>query len=139
MTEFSFGLGSHGSLQYNQMLVSACWSAVMRALFVLSSILWLSACTGMLMGGGSGSERPSSAPRNTQTAADNAISGSLRRQFSADREISQYGIGIRSQGGRVTLTGTVGGYDLRDRIVELTKNTHGVIAVDSRVVVNTNL
>ncbi|MBT5220809.1 MAG: BON domain-containing protein [Woeseia sp.] len=111
----------------------------MRALFVLSSILLLSACAGMLMGGGSGSERPSSAPRNTQTTADDTISGSLRRQYSADQEISQYGIGIRSQGGRVTLTGTVGSYDIRDRIVDAAKNTHGVVAVDSRVVVNTNL
>ena len=111
----------------------------MRALFVLSSILLLSACTGMLMGGGSGSERPSSAPRNTQTTADDTISGPLRQQYSADQEISQYGIGIRSQGGRVTLTGTVGSYDIRDRIVDAAKNTHGVVAVDSRVVVNTNL
>ena len=93
----------------------------------------------MLMGGGSGSERPSSAPRNTQTTADDTISRSLRRQYSADQEISQYGIGIRSQGGRVTLTGTVGSYDIRDRIVDAAKNTHGVVAVDSRVVVNTNL
>ena len=139
MTQFSFGLGSHGSLQYNQHLVSVCWTPVMRALFVLSSILLLSACTGMLMGGGTGGERSSSAPRNTQTTADNTISGSLRRQYGADQEISQYGIGIRSQGGRVTLTGTVGSYDVRDRVVDMAKHTHGVVAVDSRVVVNTNL
>jgi osmotically-inducible protein OsmY len=71
--------------------------------------------------------------------ADNTISESLRRQYSADQEISQYGIGIGSQGGRVTLTGTVGSYDIRDRIVDMARNTHGVVAVDSRVVVNTNL
>ena len=111
----------------------------MRALIVLSSILMLSACTGMLLSGGSGGERSTSAPRSTSSSVDSTISGALRQQYSATEDISQLGIGIRSQDGRVTLTGTVGSYDLRDQIVDIAKNTHGVVAVDSRLVVNTNL
>ncbi len=99
----------------------------------------MSACTGMLLSGGSGGERSTSSPRTTQSSIDSTISGVLRQQYSADAEISRYGIGIRSQGGRVTLTGTVGSYDVRDQVVDIARNTHGVVAVDSRLVVNTNL
>jgi len=99
----------------------------------------MSACTGMLLGGGSGGERSTSSPRTTQSNVDSTISGLLRQQYSANTEISRYGIGIRSQGGRVTLTGTVGSYEVRDQVVDIARNTHGVVAVDSRLVVNTNL
>ncbi len=100
--------------------------------------LW--GCAGMLLGSGSTGER---APTNRQDTspsnADSALSGALRQQYSADDEISQFGIGIRSVSGRVTLTGTVGSYDIRDRVVDIAQNTQGVVSVDSRVVVNTNV
>ncbi|MGI9205649.1 MAG: BON domain-containing protein [Woeseiaceae bacterium] len=112
----------------------------MRMLFVVFTSLSLAGCAGMLLGGGSTSERaPASRQSTSPTSADSAISGALRQKYSADREISQYGIGIRAVSGRVTLTGTVGSYEIRDRVVDIAENTSGVDSVDSRVIVNTNM
>jgi len=112
----------------------------MRVLTVLLAILTLPACTAMLLGNNSSGETaPSGARTTTQSSADSSISGVIRQQFLADSEISQYSLGIRAVSGRVTLTGTVGSYDIRDRVVDIAQNTHGVVSVDSRVTVNTNL
>jgi osmotically-inducible protein OsmY len=113
----------------------------MRALILLLATLALPACTAMLLGNNtSGSERASTrSAGSSPSTADNRISGTIRQQYSNDAEIRNFALGIRTASGRVTLTGTVGSYELRDRVVDIAKNTHGVVSVDSRVVVNTNL
>ena len=113
----------------------------MRALTILLAILMLPACTAMLLGNNSSGETASTSNRTTatQSSLDTSISGAIRQQFVADSEISRYSLGIRAMSGRVTLTGTVGDYDVRDRVVDIARNTRGVISVDSRVTVNTNL
>ena len=63
----------------------------------------------------------------------------IRQRFSQDPDVSRYTIGIRTVDGSVTLSGTVGSYSIRDRAVQLARTTDGVRAVDSRIVVNTNL
>ena len=111
-----------------------------RITLLAMSLLALPACTSMLLGGGSSREPVATENRSsTQLASDNAISGSIRRQFAADTEISQYAIGIRTTSGRVTLSGTVGSYPIRDRVEQIARDTNGVRTVDSRIVVNTNL
>ena len=112
----------------------------MRILTVLLMILLLSGCTAMLLGNNSSGE-PVSTNGTTavQTSADSRISGTIRQQYSNDAEIRNFTLGIRTSSGRVILTGTVGSYDIRDRAVDIARNTRGVVSVDSRVVVNTNL
>ena len=106
----------------------------------LLAILLLPACAAMMLGGNSSSESaPATARTATQSSADSAVSGSIRQQYVADSEISQYSLGIRTVSGRVTLTGAVGSYDIRDRVIDIAQNTAGVVSVDSRVTVNTNL
>ena len=92
----------------------------------------------MLLGNTSSREAPASAGITT-SAADSAISGEIRQKLSADAQLKRFTIGIRTQAGRVTLSGTVGGYEMRDRAVTLARDTDGVRAVDNRIVVNTNL
>ena len=107
---------------------------------ILLAILVLPACSAMLLGNNSSGEAaPASSRTASQSAADSEISGTIRRQYSNDTDIRNYTIGIRTASGRVTLTGTVGSYDIRDKVVDIAHNTHGVVSVDSRVVVNTNL
>lgn len=107
---------------------------------LLVGVLALPACTAMMLGNGSsGESAPATARTSTQSSADSAISGSIRQQFIADGDISRYTLGIRSASGRVTLTGSVSSYNIRDRVVDIARNTHGVVSVDSRVTVNTNL
>jgi osmotically-inducible protein OsmY len=100
----------------------------------------LSGCAGMLLGSQSTAESGSAtrAPASP-SAADNSISGVIRQRFSQDADISRYTIGIRTVSGSVTLSGTVGSYQVRDRAVWLAETTDGVRTVDSRIIVNTNL
>ncbi len=111
---------------------------MMRTVCLLAIGLLLTGCTSMLLGNTSSREAPASAG-NMTSAADSAISGEIRQKLSADAQLNRYTIGIRTQAGRVTLSGTVGGYEMRDRAVTLARDTDGVREVDNRIVVNTNL
>jgi len=112
----------------------------MKVFVIILILASLQGCTSMLLGNSSSREaRPATGQPTAQSAADSTITASLRRQYSADSGISNFMVGIRTVAGRVVLTGTVGSYDIRDRVVDIAHNTHGVVSVDSRVVVNTNL
>ena len=112
----------------------------MRILTLLLTILMLSACSALLLGNNSSAEAaPSTSSTTSQSSADSSISSSIRRQYQDDTDISNYPIGIRTVAGRVTLTGAVSSYDIRDKVVDIAHNTHSVVSVDSRVTVNTNL
>ena len=111
----------------------------MRTLLLLTLFLALSGCTSMMLGNTSSRETASSTRASSSSAADSAISGEIRRQLSEDDGLSQYAIGIRTRAGRVTLSGTVGSYPLRDRAVQIAQSTDGVQRVDNRIIVNTNL
>ena len=112
----------------------------MRYIVVLIAVLATSACTSLLLGNTSSREPVASGNRtSTPTAADSAISGAIRQAYSSDDEISSYAIGIRTNLGNVTLSGTVASYPVRDRAVRIARETDGVRKVDSRIIVNTNL
>ncbi|MGI9262132.1 MAG: BON domain-containing protein [Woeseiaceae bacterium] len=111
----------------------------MRTLLLVTMILALSGCTAMMLGNTSSRESASSTSASSSSAADSAISGEIRRQLSEDNGLSQYAIGIRTRSGKVTLSGTVGSYPLRDRAVSIAGGTAGVSEVDNRIIVNTNL
>ncbi len=95
----------------------------------------------MLLGNNTSSDMSAAAPdrSSTEVAQDDAISASIRQQFSADTALSQYPIGIRTVDRRVTLSGTVGSYQARDRAGQIASNTINVGGVTNRMVVNTNL
>ncbi len=101
----------------------------------------LAGCTSMLLGNNTSSDKSTAAPdrSSAQVAQDDAISASLRQQFSADSTVGKYPIGIRTADRRVTLSGTVGSYQARDRAVDIASNTQNVAGVNNRLVVNTNL
>jgi osmotically-inducible protein OsmY len=111
---------------------------VARTALMILLLGMLSGCTAMLLGGQSGGESYPSAGA-APSAADTSISGIIRQRFSQDPDVSRYTIGIRTVAGNVTLSGTVGSYPVRDKAVQLARTTDGVRAVDSRIVVNTNL
>ena len=100
----------------------------------------LSGCTGLLLGSNSTPEsRPAAAAGSAATAEDSRISGVIRQRFSQDPDVSRYALGISTVSRKVTLSGTVGSYDVRDKALQLASSTEGVHSVDSRIVVNTNL
>jgi len=95
----------------------------------------------MLLGNNTSSDMNAAAADRSsgQVAQDDAISASIRQQFSADSAVSQYPIGIRTVDGKVTLSGAVGSYQARDRAVQIATNTKNVGSVSNRMIVNTNL
>ena len=112
----------------------------MRTLWLLLVAISLAGCTSMLLGNTSSREAPSGTSSGAApSAADSAITRDLAQRLGADAELSRYSIGVRSRAGRVTLSGTVGGYNLRSRAVDLARETPGVSSVDNRIIVNTNL
>ncbi len=76
---------------------------------------------------------------SSQVAADDTISATIRRKFSADSTVNKYSIGIRTHDSNVTLSGTVGSFPARDRAVEIATDTDGVRSVRNQIMVNTNL
>ena len=132
-------LGSRTTVQYNTG-VAFFGHFTMRTLWLLLVAIALSGCTSMLLGNTSSRESTTrSSTTSTNNQADTAISGEIRRKLGADASLRDYAIGIRSQSGRVTLSGTVGSYEHRDRAVSIARDTGGVRSVDNRIIVNTNL
>ncbi len=113
----------------------------MRVAVVALMIIALAGCTSMLLGNNSSGDMGTAVAERSsaQVAQDDAISASIRRQFSADSAVSQYPIGIRTIDRKVTLSGTVGSYQVRDRAVQIATNTMNVGSVNNRMIVNTNL
>jgi len=136
---FPGDLCSGGGLQYNRRPMTDRNPPRRRILAFALLLPAMAACTSMLIGNPAPRDSaPVSGPA-APSAADNAISGEIRRQYSADADLRGYGIGIRTLSGTVTLTGTVGSYPHRDRAVQIARNTNGVRGVDNRIIVNTNL
>lgn len=95
----------------------------------------------MLLGNNTSSDMSAATADRTsaQVAKDDAISASIRQQFGADTAVNQYPIGIRTVDLKVTLSGTVGSYQARDRAVQIANDTANVASVNNRLIVNTNL
>lgn len=106
---------------------------------VLAASLALSACTGMLLGGSSGSGRPlGSDTRNaSQAATDNAISSEVRDRLSNDNIVSRFPLRVHTVNRRVTLSGTVDSYAARDQAVRIAKGVQGASTIDNQIRVDT--
>ncbi len=103
----------------------------MRILVLMLALALTSACTAMVLGGGS------SAPAQSGTTAsfDAAIAANIREHFASDSTLAAYNVGVRSDSGNVTLTGTVENYVAREQASRLAKATNGVKSVTNQIVV----
>lgn len=112
----------------------------MRILMAAILVLMLPSCTSLLLGNASSGDGGASTDTrsNSQVAADNKVSATIRRKLSVDTVVSKYAIGIRTVNSNVTLSGTVGSFPARDRAVQIATDTGGVKSVRNRIMVNTN-
>lgn len=70
------------------------------------------------------------------SASDPGITTAVKSKMAADDTVKAYQIDVDTQGGVVTLTGTVASTAARDRAVELARGTDGVTRVEDRLTVN---
>jgi len=106
----------------------------MRILVILLSLLMLTACSSMAASGSTGSSAESQADRPAHVQqSDNAITRSIERGFSTNSMLRATNLTVRTHSGVVTLTGTVRKQVSRDKAVEISKNTDGVVAVNNLI------
>ncbi|MDJ0711217.1 MAG: BON domain-containing protein [Woeseiaceae bacterium] len=109
----------------------------MRLILVLLSVVVVSGCTALAVGGAAAAgyqlgkdERPPSV-----VASDSTITTKIKGKYVADSIVSVFNISVRTWEGTVTLSGTVGSYVAREQAEELAKETSGVKAVNNQIIV----
>ena len=109
----------------------------MRKLVLLMSLLALSGCTALAVGGAGvvgyqlgKDERPAEV-----VASDSAITTKIKGKYVADDLVSVFNIGVRTYKGTVTLSGTVGSIAARNRAESLARGTNGVQAVNNQIII----
>ncbi len=107
----------------------------MRILILIATLLTLSGCTALMVGGAAdGGYRPSRDERPASAAvSDSAITTKIKSKYAVDSVVSVFNVGVRTYGGKVTLSGTVGSYAARERAEKLAIETDGVKAVDNQI------
>jgi hyperosmotically inducible protein len=108
----------------------------MRSLVFLFFAITLSGCSGMMLGGGTGSSSGSSSTTGSSTTAqtsDIAITGMVREELAADSRVSVSSINVSTRNGVVRLSGVVRDYEARETAEKLAMSVDGVRAVENRI------
>jgi osmotically-inducible protein OsmY len=97
----------------------------------------LSGCTALVVGGGTAGGYQSGKDERTSSvvASDSAITSKIKGKYAADSTVSVFNIGVRTYEGTVFLSGAVDSFVARDQAVKLAKQTSGVTAVNSQIVI----
>ena len=105
----------------------------MRIVVLLSVISITSACSALMVSGGASGSTRSGA--SAAEMSDSAVTVAVRNNIVADASISSFIIGVRTNAGKVTLTGTVDSYVAFDQAERIAIRTAGVKAIENRIVV----
>ena len=105
----------------------------MRLGIILLSLLALSGCTALAVGGGQNNRTEREA---RVVASDSAITTLITGQLLTDTAVNVFKISVRTYKGTVTLSGTVGNVAARDQAGYISKSTQGVVAVNNLIVVS---
>lgn len=104
----------------------------MRTLFLM--MIFVSGCSAMLLGGGSGGPATSSGSASSGIS-DATITAAVKSDLAADAAVNSFMIGVRSRNGKVVLTGTVDSYVAFEQAERITIRTAGVKAIENRITV----
>ena len=110
-----------------------------RVFGICCMLVAVSACSSMLMGGGTSGHAPIGSDSRSVAARerDDALSQSVLHAFARDAGLKDQRIHAVARSGVVTLSGTVGNFETRDRAVDLAGRTAGVASVDNQIEVDT--
>ena len=104
---------------------------------LVSAVLLLSGCSSMMLtGGGSaaaGAGGDTGGQRSAELADDAAITSRVRARLSEDPAVAAAGLAVRTDDGRVTLSGSVGSYAVRNQAYRLARQAEGVRAVINQI------
>jgi hyperosmotically inducible protein len=107
----------------------------MRGLVILVIAITLSACSGLLLSGGSAGGTAEGSPAEKDAPNDASLVSAINSKFAEDLSLAPLGISVRSSAGKVTLSGSVPTYALRESAEKQALATRGVKAVDNRITV----
>jgi hyperosmotically inducible protein len=109
----------------------------MRYLVILLSVLLLSGCTALVVGGAAagGYQLGKDEREPSVVASDSAITSKIKAKYVADSIVSVFNISVRTYEGKVTLSGTVGSHVARDQAMDLARSTAGVKTVTNQIIV----
>ena len=109
----------------------------MRTLVILISGITLSACSGLMMSGGSASGKKVEKDRSSVSQTSNSvISDRVLAKYAADPVIGELALSVSTAGGMVTLSGSAPTYAARETAEKLAMATDGVKAVDNQITVD---
>ena len=103
----------------------------MRAPILLAIIITLSGCSALMVSGGVNAPSPSRA--SSPGASDSSITAAVEENFAADASVNSFMLGVRSNSGKVTLTGTVDSYVAYEQAERIATRTPGVKAIENRI------
>jgi len=95
----------------------------------------------MLLGDGkSGDNSVTTSTSNVSSSEDDlAISESISEAISADPKLNKFALDVRTVDSNVIISGTVGSYTAKDRVVEIASGIDGPSSVSYRISVDTRL
>lgn len=110
-------------------------SGWLEKIFVLMASLFLSGCFLAFVGGGAaeggyvaGKKQPAG-----QTIRDQSITASIKTKLIANSEVAARNINVDTEGGIVTLRGTVGSEKEKTIAIKIARNTKGVKKVIAKL------
>jgi len=109
----------------------------MRVLVFLVFVITLSACSSLMVSGGSSTSSAAEAERAAKSvkAADTATTNRVKSAFAADAELGKQTIYVSTKAGMVRISGSVSSYDARENAEKLAMATDGVKAVENKITV----
>ena len=109
----------------------------MRYPVVILSLLVLSGCTALVVGGAGvvGYQLGKDERQASVVGSDSAITTKIKGKFASDDVVSVFSIGVQTYEGTVTLSGAVGSILARERAESLARETNGVIAVNNQIII----
>lgn len=110
---------------------------IRTALLLASIALLLSGCSSMMLTGSSSAGARGAGDtgeqRSAERADDAAIAARVRARLGEDPAVAAAGLAVRSDDGRVTLSGSVGSYAIRNQAYRLARQAEGVRAVINQI------
>lgn len=107
----------------------------MRTLILLVFALQSAGCTALMVGGAAtaGYQLGKDERSAGQVTRDGATTTRIKSKLIADKVVNAFSINVDTYANRVTLRGSVGNREARNRAGQIARGTEGVLSVDNQI------